>query len=244
MAKKPVKVTATVAAPATGINIGLLTALVAATAAGSFMYISPADGNPMVGYNPPLIEVDTNNLDKDNNAAARALQPAANDFLAANASGNSAPAVAASNGAGSATESKPMFAIIQNAILPAAKPRGGFGSGAPTIYPFADLEVGGSFFVANTDVSKGDAVKTLGSTVSSANARYAEETGEMKKGKRAKKDENGEVVLDAEGKRVMETVDVPVLKYNRRFRIAGVEAGKAYGEWTAPADGALISRVS
>jgi hypothetical protein len=47
------------------------------------------------------------------------------------------------------------------------------------VYPFDSLEIGESFFVPNT-VEKPDIAKTLSSTVSSANARYAVETGETK----------------------------------------------------------------
>jgi len=50
-------------------------------------------------------------------------------------------------------------------------------------------------------------------------------------------------LLDEQGKKVMETVQLPVKKYNRKFTIRPVTGGQAYGEWTAPADGALIART-
>lgn len=43
-----------------------------------------------------------------------------------------------------------------------------------TLYPFEDLEVGKSFFVADTDVASGDAFKSLASTITTANGKYAE----------------------------------------------------------------------
>jgi len=52
------------------------------------------------------------------------------------------------------------------------------------LYPFDALQVGQSFFVANSDVKSGAAFKTLQSTVNSANARYSEETGETRPNKR------------------------------------------------------------
>jgi hypothetical protein len=47
-------------------------------------------------------------------------------------------------------------------------------------YPFAELEIGQSFFVANDDVKSNNAVKTLGSTVNTANDRYSEGTGQYR----------------------------------------------------------------
>ena len=69
------------------------------------------------------------------------------------------------------------YAIISNAVLPASK-RGNRGGGAPTKYPFDNMDIGASFFVPGSNGY--DPVKKLGSTVSSANMRYAEQTGEYK----------------------------------------------------------------
>ena len=63
---------------------------------------------------------------------------------------------------------KTMFQIEDNVPVPAISGR---GSGVK-VYPFDQLEVGQSFFVAN-DESKPNAAKSLASTVSSATARYA-----------------------------------------------------------------------
>jgi hypothetical protein len=105
------------------------------------------------------------------------------------------------------------------------------------------MEVGSSFFSADSEHKKGDALKALGSTVSSQNRKYAEETGEHKSVTRAVRDEHNKAKLDANGKKITETVTLPVLKYNRKFTIRAVVGGQKYGDWTAPANGALIART-
>lgn len=47
-------------------------------------------------------------------------------------------------------------------------------------YPFDALEIGDSFFIADSEVANGDAYKTMASTISGTNARYSEETGETR----------------------------------------------------------------
>jgi hypothetical protein len=227
------------AAKVTVSDDGIDKALLAQVVSGQVSYLSAAQGNAMVLHNPPLIEVNTASIDPtDNTKAAVRATPAATLYLNANAApvvqGFAAPATQAVVG---------NYALISNAVLPEPKKRGNsFGSGAPTKYPFATMEVGQSFFSANTEHAKGDALKALGSTVSSQNRKYAVETGETKTQKRAKRDDNNNPILGADGKKVIETVTLPVLKYERKFTIRSVEAGKVYGGWTAPADGALIQR--
>ena len=63
---------------------------------------------------------------------------------------------------------KTMLQIEDNVPVPAISGRGRGGN----VYPFDQLAVGQSFFVAN-DESKPNAAKSLASTVSSATARYA-----------------------------------------------------------------------
>lgn len=200
---------------------------------GEVQFLSPAEGNAFVVHQPPLIEVNVSMLDpKDNTKAAVRATPAGHAYLAANPVAAAAPAVAGN------------YALISNAVLPEPKKRGNtFGSGAPTKYPFADMPLGSSFFSANTEHAKGDAVKALGSTVSSQNRKYAIETEQTKTQRRAKRNDDNELILDANGNKIIEVVTLPVLKYERKFTIRAVEAGKTYGGWTAPADGALIGRV-
>lgn len=133
------------------------------------------------------------------------------------------------------------FDIITNAIPPASK-RGNTGGGAPIKYPFDKLELGASFFVG-ISAKLPNPVKTLGSTVSSANMRYATETGQTKQVERAKRD-GKKAALDAAGNKIMETKTVPIYKFERKFSIRPVKAGIVYGGWTAPADGALITRIA
>lgn len=97
-----------------------------------------------------------------------------------------------------------------------------------TIYPFDDLAVGQSFHVAATPDNDNPA-KSLASTVSSATARYAEETGET---------ETVTVSVyqtDAEGKRVKgadghwiktgeKTETRPKMKNTRVFVVRAVDA--------------------
>lgn len=218
----------------TSINTALLSKVITATDAGQLVYLSQAEGQNMVSHNPPLIEVNTSILDpQDNTKAAVRATAAAKDYIAAQSAPSTAPAAEPSK-----------YEIITGAVLPEAKKRGNVaGAGAPTKYPFADMPIGGSFFSANSEHKNGDAVKALGSTVSSQNRKYAEETGEHKSVTRAVRDEHNKAKLDANGKKVTETVQLPVLKYNRKFTIRAVEAGKEYGSWKAPADGALIART-
>ena len=63
---------------------------------------------------------------------------------------------------------KTMFQIENDVPVPVISGRGRGGN----VYPFNQLEVGQSFFVANSE-SKPNAAKSLASTVSSATARYA-----------------------------------------------------------------------
>lgn len=194
-------------------------------------YVTAADGQPLAkaGYIEVNIEV------KDPNDSNKVL---------ARSTPKGREAVAEKSGNGhQASTSHAM--IVTGAVLPAAKRRGNqSGSGAPTKYPFADLEVGGMFFSPNSDHAKGDAVKALGSTVSAQNEKYSEPTGETKTVTRAVRDkQTKKAVLNADGSKQMETVQLPVKKYNRKFTIRPVEGGKSYGSWTAPSDGALVART-
>lgn len=227
------------------IDHGLLSQIVAATNANSFVYTSPTAHQVMTSHNPPLVEVNPTMVDPNDPTkfATRATVAAVEHLIKHQANGHeandSAPTTVASN----------PYAIIKGAILPEPKKRGNsFGSGAPTKYPFATMEVGDSFFEPNSKHEKGDAVKALGSTVSSQNRKNAEpivEHGEpkMKTVKRAVRDEDKKAKLDAHGKKITEVVVLPVLKYNKKFTIRPVEAGKNYGGWVAPEDGALIART-
>lgn len=215
-----------------------LAQLIAATDAGTVMYVSQVQGQPLLAHNPPLIEINPAVTDPNDGTkiAARAL-PAAKDYLAANTGNDTVKS--ASN-----------YSVITNAVLPPSKKRGNTsGSGAPTKYPFANLEVNGMFFSPNSEHKKGDAVKALSSTVSAQNDKYSEQNvkdgvPEVKTVTRAVRDKKTKKAqIGPDGKKVTETVSLPVKKYLRKFTIRPVEAGKNYGAWQAPADGALIARI-
>lgn len=185
-----------------------------------------AEGEPLVKMG--LIEVNTADIDADGAAAAR-LTPKGMEAMPVD---KNKAAVGSSN-----------FALIDNVELPESKR--GFGRTAGVSkYPFADMNVGQSFFVTNAEVEGGDALKKLTSTVSNMNNKYRTDTGTTETKTRTKRGEGNKAVLDAEGKKVKETVTVPVYKQDRKFNIRAAKAGTAYGSWTAPADGAVIKRVA
>lgn len=175
-----------------------------------------------------LIEINTGDIDENDMAACRLTQKGL-EGMGKNTNTNAA-----------STGSK--FALIDNAVLPESKR--GFGRKAgESKYPFADMDLGQSFFVSNDEVEGGDALKKLTSTVSNMNNRYRTETGEMQTVTRTVRGEGNKAVLNEDGSKRKETKQVPVYKQDRKFSIRAVEAGKEYGGWKAPANGALIARV-
>lgn len=90
-------------------------------------------------------------------------------------------------------------------------------------YDFDGLAVGGYIFVPNSD-DMPNAAKSLASTVTTANARYAEEIP-------------GETKTNRKGE------TVPATKPTRFFEVYPVEAGKSYGSFVPDSDGAAIVRT-
>ena len=211
-----------------GINTEVLKALVTATQTVGFGYVSAVDGKPMLQHQPPLIQVDTTEVDGSGNAKARVTE-AAVSYLAS----------LAARPAGSVQQ---LGTMVTGFIAPAAKKRGNAaGVGAPSKYPFDQLEVGGQFFVGNSEVEKGDAFKTLSATVSSANRKNSEETGETHVVKRAKRGEDRKAIL-VNGQKVIEEVTEKVRKSLKHFKIVAIEGGVEYGSWKAPENGAMVIR--
>lgn len=211
--------------------------LLANIAQEKVQFVSKSEGEALLMHVPPLIEVNLAMTDPADVTKVRCrITSAGASFLTNN---NAADLVG-----GEPFEHKEPtvsnFGIIDGAVLPVSK-RGGGGGGAPIKYPFDQLQVGQSFFVPAT-AKLPNPLKTLGSTISSANIRYADKIGE-KEVTRAKRGEKNKLVLDANGQKIMETKTVPEYKFNRKFSIRGVEAGKQYGNWTAEHNGALIQRV-
>lgn len=212
------------------VNMDLLKLIVEATKAGptSYHLVTQEEGLPLLKNDPQLIDVNTQ-ITEGNKAAARATTAG---IALIDAPALTAAPVAASN-----------FALIGNAVPPKSK-RGGGRGGAPNKYPFDALEVGISFFVGNDEVASGDAVKSMQSSVASANNRYAQETGEIKQATRTKRGPGNKAVLNADGSKAKETVTVNIKKQLRKFTVRPVEAGVKYGEWEAPKSGALITRIA
>lgn len=215
------------------IDKALLKQIVDATAAGTLFYVSQVQGQPMLANVPPLIEINPAIVDPTDGTkvACRSTAEAA-AFLAAPETG-------------SADTGEHKYAVMTGIALPEAKKRGNTaGSGAPTKYPFADMPVGGVFFSGNSEHKNKNALKALGSTVSAQNDKYSEPTGEMKTVTRAVRDPaTKKAKIGTDGKKVTETVQLPVKKYNRKFTIRAVEAGYKSGDWVAPEAGALIGRT-
>lgn len=121
--------------------------------------------------------------------ATRATQKGIDSTMTKQNSTAATPDTSSNSGSGS------QFTIEDSIPIPAVSGRGRIGS----VYPFDKLAVGQSFFVAKP-------AKNLASTVSSANARYAEEIP-------------GETRTDRNGK------TVPATKFTRHFIVRSVEGG-------------------
>lgn len=218
------------------MNVEVLRAVANATAAGSVLYVTADDGKPLAQAG--LISVNVENRDpSDANKVAATITVAGAQELAKLNGGHE--------------DHKPSmttFAVQKGGIeLPKVSrgfKKGQSGGGAPTKYPFETMEVNDFFFVANSAVSKGDAVKTLGSAAGSANQRFAKGTGEFENVQRAKRGPDHKAIKGADGKNVMEEVSVEKKEYTRKFVVRPVKAGVKYGAFTAPADGAVVARVS
>lgn len=215
------------------VNVELLKAVANATAANALVYLSQADAMPLMQHN--LITIDPNVADP-NDASKRAAK-VTDDGVKYLASG------------GVEQEKTSQFSVLSGGFeRPKSKRVGGFGKGAPPKYPFDTMAVGDFFFVADSAVSSGDAVKTMASAVGSANQRYAEdvkdENGNIKTKTvtRAKRGEDRKAIKGPDGKNVTETVTVNEKHFTRKFVVSPVEANKTYGNFTAPANGAVVSR--
>lgn len=179
-----------------------LDAIAAATVAGSYVYLSP-EAVTKFG-----VSVETN------------ASMVFNDYVAARASENVAQSAASTNQPESnvtdtntatqtAATSSPAanFEIVKGFQMPTPT-RAGNGN---TKYPFDKLEIGDAFFVT------GGTVKSLASTVASANARYAEEL----------KHPDGSTVMRENRK----GNQVPATKQLRMFMVRAGVKGSDKGAW-------------
>jgi hypothetical protein len=214
MAKRPKAVT---------VNVALLNAIATAEAQGGFGRVTKPEADGLAG----LIMVDPSDIVEDK-AAAR-LSDEGKQYLSN------------LNNPTKESTGKPMYGIITNAVIPPSNRGNRKGAGAPTVYPFATMEIGHSFFVPNSE--KADAAKKLQSTVSAQNMKYSVETGETEQATRTKRGKGNKAVLDpATGEKVTETYTKKLRKPTRKYVLRPVTKGVSYGEWVAPDDGALIAR--
>lgn len=158
-----------------------------------FIYTSSAVHGPFVEAG--LVEVNPSISNEAGEFATRATEKGVLQVnTVSNTESNAVAAVPAKNS----------FVLESNIPVPSISGRGRTG----TTYPFDAMEVGNSFFVANSE-DKPNAAKSLASTVSSATARYAVETGETKLNKA------GETVL--------------VVRETRKFIVRSVEENGVKG---------------
>ena len=201
--------------------------LLKSIAAGMTTHVSREVGLPLV--NEGFITVDTEQLNPAGDALA-SLTDKGKEMISGNAT-NTTMALSQSG-----------YGVIKGAVLPPSKRGFAKGGGAPTQYPFDTMEIGDSFFVPKSEKHP-NPEKTLGSTVSSANTRFAVDTGTTKTVTRNKRGPKNKLVLDAAGNKIQETVTLPVYQHTRKFSLRPVVGGQTYGDWTAPTDGVLIARV-
>ena len=214
------------------MNLEVLRAVANATAANSVLYLTAADGKPLLdaGY----ITIDPANRDpEDANKIAASVTEAGVHALNGAKPANHTPAMST-------------FAVQKGGIeLPKVErgfKKGVGGGGRDAKYPFETMEVGEFFFVANTAVKNGDAVKTLGSAAGSANQRFAVGTGEKETVQRAKRGPDHKAIKGPDGKNVMEQVEVEKKNFTKKFVVRPVKANVEYGAFKAPADGAVVAR--
>ena len=143
-----------------------LAEIVAAGANG--VYTAPAVHMPLV--EDGLVEINPAMTNENGEIATRATQAGIESLdsgaiVVDNANSEANSAIAET---GKTEKVKTMLQIEDNVPVPAIFGRGRGGN----VYPFDQLAVGQSFFVAN-DESKPNAAKSLASTVCSATARYA-----------------------------------------------------------------------
>lgn len=156
------------------VNLALLASVLAATAAGSFVYVSDADAAPMlaltlIAQNPGMTDATGGKATKTTDAAAA--------YLAAN------PVTTVSSTTAAAPVAKPTFAIVSNFEMPAS---GRTGPKRGETYPFGQLEVGQAFFIPAT-AEKPQPERSYASSVTSARARYSKEVpGETRKNRKGR----------------------------------------------------------
>lgn len=155
-----------------------------------------------------LVEINPAMVNEAGEIATRATQAGIEslDSAATVADNATSEATSATAATGETQKVKTMFKIEDSIPVPTISGRGRGGN----VYPFDQLEVGQSFFVANSE-DKPNAAKSLASTVSSATARYAVPAEDG----RTKTNKKGETV--------------PVMVETRKFIVRSVEENGVKG---------------
>ena len=223
MAKK----IAAIAIALTSANLAVLAYIVAAGEGGTFAPL--AEVRPLADHKPALVEINEGATDDNGNVAVRATAEGISH--SATAEGISHSATNNTTKTASAPAAKSSFEVmdVPADIMQAANERRRSSRGAGEKYPFDSLEVGKGFFVAATEKMP-EPVKSLASTVSSAQARYAEETGEMETVtvKDYEVDENGKRVKDEDGRWIVTAeneVERPKMRNTRLFKLVPADGG-------------------
>lgn len=141
-----------------------------------------------------------------------------------------------------ATADVPQYAILSGVTFVPGERKSRGRSGAKTIYPWATMEVGSTFFVP-VSAKHPEPVKSLTSAVSSANMKYSEEVGEPKEKIVTKRGKGNKAELDAAGNPVKVTVMRRDRVAVKKFELRAVTKGETIGNWSADADGVIVGRV-
>ena len=205
-----------VAIALTSANLAALAYIVAAGEGGTFAPL--AEVRPLADHKPALVEINEGATDDNGNVAVRATAEGIS-HSATNSTTASVPAA------------KSSFEVmdVPADIMQAANERRRASRGAGEKYPFDSLEVGKGFFIAATEKMP-EPAKSLASTVSSAQARYAEETDELETVtvKEYEVDENGKRVKGADGHWIVTAeneVERPKMQNTRLFKLVPADGG-------------------
>lgn len=196
------------------LNMVLLSQIVAATAANSFVYTSPADHAPLLAAG--LVEINTQALNPngDGSIGTRSTD-AGNAAVAAMTAQGAAGAPARSN--------VPSAFVLEDGFTAPAPGKRGFAKRGSS-YPFDSMNVAQSFFIPCT-VERADPATSLASTVAAAMRRYdvpvnnQDGSPKMVQAKRAQRDDAGDVIKGPDGKISKVLVTVQEMKRTRHFVI-------------------------
>jgi hypothetical protein len=207
------------------------TALLAAIAASETGYLMLTQAEATEGMNAGHLELKPGVAAEGDKAAVTLTDAGFAAFQASEHGDNARAGSADSAPASSASSASSGYEIETGIAIPTGTAsRRGRQSG----YPFDKLEVGQSFHVAKS-ADNTDPAARLASSVSGANAKYAEPTGEKKSVtvKNYAKGEDGKFLKDAEGKRIVEsetTEERDVTRFTRTFVVKAVGAEDPKGE--------------